>query len=72
MVAHVASKTNQNFQTTGALIMQVADLLRPKLQEQLRGAIDENGMAVESARVRGMALIIAQEMVKNAKKKFEN
>lgn len=59
-----SSTVEQKFQTRGALIMELAELLRPALMQRLQGCRDENGMIVQPARVRGIALIIAQEMVK--------
>lgn len=57
----------QGFQSTGSLIMEIAELLRPSLMKRLEHCKDENGMPVQPARVRGIALIIAQEIVKQQK-----
>jgi hypothetical protein len=51
-------------QTMGELILQVAEALKPGLQDEFEGVRDENGMPVQPARVRGIAIIIAQELVK--------
>lgn len=49
----------------GARIMQIADVLRPRLMEKLSGCRDENGMPVQPARIRGIALIVAQELARH-------
>ena len=48
----------------GNLIMQVADALRPYLTRMFENVRDENGMLVQPARSRGIALNIAQSIVK--------
>ncbi len=51
-------------QTTGAKIMHLADMIHPALMKKLQGCRDENGMPVQPARVRGLSLIIAQNLIK--------
>lgn len=59
-----AAQAKKAPQTTGQLIMQIAEMLRPRIAEYLKNARDENGMPVQPARIRGISLIIAQELVK--------
>lgn len=51
-------------QTRGNQIMELAERLRPALLKQFEGFRDENGIPVQPARVRGIALIIAQNLIK--------
>ena len=62
-VSQKAQKAISTGQNTGQQIMQVAEIIRPILLEKLRGAIDEHGMPVQPARIRGMSLVLAQSMV---------
>jgi hypothetical protein len=48
----------------GNLIMQVADKIYPWLMEMFQGIRDENGMLPQPARVRGIALNVAQDIIK--------
>ncbi len=61
----INNMNNKRVQTMGELILQVAEALKPGLQDELEGVRDENGMPVQPARVRGIAIIIAQELVKS-------
>jgi hypothetical protein len=61
----VNNMNNKRIKTTGDLILQVAEALKPGLQDELEGVCDENGMPVQPARVRGIAILIAQELVKS-------
>lgn len=55
----------KNYQSNGTLIMQIAEeVIRPYLMKKLADCRDENGMPVQPARIRGIALIMAQEWVK--------
>lgn len=59
-------KTNrqQPMQTRGNLIMEIAEKIRPWLARMLGEVRDENGMLVQPARVRAIALNMAQSIVK--------
>lgn len=48
----------------GNVIMDIAERIRPWLMKMFEGARDENGMLVQPARVRGIALNMAQNIVK--------
>jgi hypothetical protein len=50
--------------STGRLIMEVADKIRPHLMKMFEGVRDENEMIVQPARVRAVALNLAQSIVK--------
>lgn len=54
-------------QTTGNLIMSIAEAIRPWLMKMFEGARDENGMLVQPARVRAISLNVAQRLVKENK-----
>lgn len=51
----------------GGLIMAVAERIRPWLMTLFENVRDENGMLVQPARVRGIALNVAQDIVNNQK-----
>lgn len=55
--------------TKGNLIMEIAERLRPWLTKMFEGVRDENGMLVQPARVRGIALNVAQSIVNEEDKK---
>ena len=50
-------------QSRGNLIMEISELLRPWISKMFEGVRDENQMLVQPARVRGIALNVAQKMV---------
>jgi len=50
-------------QNKGSLIMEVAEKIRPFLINMFDGVRDENGMLLQPARVRGIALNVAQSIV---------
>jgi hypothetical protein len=56
-------------QSRGNLIMEIAELVRPHLAKMFEGVRDENGMLVQPARVRGVALNLAQRIVKENEQK---
>lgn len=64
MVTNSDKKATVSYQTRGAKIMELADVLRPALTEWLRGGHDENGMPFSHERIRGAALTMAQYLVK--------
>ena len=51
--------------STGETIMEIADAIWPSLMKLFEGTRDENGMLVQPARVRGIALNVAQGLVKD-------
>jgi hypothetical protein len=55
--------------TSGNTIMEVADKLRPWLTQMFENIRDENGMLVQQARIRALALNVAQTIVQRQKKK---
>lgn len=61
---NAAHKPQDAYQSRGAKIMQLADMIRPSLSECLKGKHDENGMPVSPERMRGIALNMAQYLVK--------
>ncbi len=52
-------------QSRGKQIMEIAEKIRPWLAKMFEGVRDENGMLVQPARVRGIALNVAQSLVKD-------
>lgn len=52
----------------GNLIMQIADALRPWLTKMFDGVRDQDGLPVQQAHIRGMALNVAQDIVKQHKR----
>ncbi|NBX04184.1 MAG: hypothetical protein EBR02_09055 [Alphaproteobacteria bacterium] len=50
-------------QTKGNLIMQVAEAIRPHLMKMFEGVRDAEGFVMQPARVRGIALNVAQGIV---------
>jgi hypothetical protein len=51
-------------ETRGNIIMEVAEKLRPYLAKMFEGIRDEEGLLLQPAHVRGIALNMAQELVK--------
>jgi hypothetical protein len=60
---------NKPKKTRGNLIMEIAELVRPHLAKMFEGVRDENGMLVQPSRVRGVALNLAQRIVKEHEQK---
>jgi hypothetical protein len=56
-------------QSRGSMIMEIAERIRPWLTEMFQSVRDENGMLVQPARVRGIALNVAQGIVKEQEQK---
>ncbi len=56
-------QSNHAFKSRGTKIMELAELLRPVLMEKLMGCYDENNLPVQPARIRGLALVMAQDLV---------
>ncbi len=56
-------------QMRGNMIMAIADKIRPYLLKMFEGVRDEHGMLVQQAHVRGIALNMAQTIVKNQEEK---
>lgn len=54
---------NKHQPSKGQKIMALAEVLRPELLKKLGSCKDEHGMPVAPARIRGLALVIAQELV---------
>ena len=50
--------------TNSQLIMEIAETIRPIIAKFFSGARDANGMLVQPARIRGIALNVAQDLVK--------
>lgn len=55
--------TRQDAQLRGSLIMDIAEKIRPLIANFFKDARDENGMLVQPARVRAIALNVAQGIV---------
>lgn len=55
--------------TRGNVIMDIAEKIRPILAKLFEGARDENGMLVQPARVRAIALNVAQDIIKEQEQK---
>ena len=53
----------------GEVIMDIADKIWPSLMKLFSGVRDENGMLMQPAHVRGIALNVAQDLVNNNEKK---
>ena len=58
--------------TTGQMIMDMADKLWPGLMDLLKGAHDGSGLLLQPAHVRGIALNMAQTLVKKNETKNSN
>jgi hypothetical protein len=50
-------------QNRGSLIMEVAEKIRPWLIKMFEGVRDENGMLMQPAHIRAVALNVAQRIV---------
>ena len=59
-------------QSRGNMIMEIAEKLRPWLTKMFEGVRDENGMLVQPARIRGIALNVAQDIVAEQNNKAAN
>jgi hypothetical protein len=59
---------NPKAPSTGEKIMEIAEKLRPWLAQMFEGVRDDNGMLVQPARVRGIALNVAQRIVQDSQK----
>jgi hypothetical protein len=57
--------TNQN---RGSIIMDIAEALRPWLMKMLQGVRDNDGLLLQPARVRALALNVAQSIVNDEEK----
>lgn len=55
-------------QSTGNMIMEIAEKIRPFLLKMFEGVRDEEGMLLQPANVRGIALNMAQNIIKEQKK----
>jgi hypothetical protein len=56
-------------QSRGSAIMDIAEKIRPWLTKMFEGVRDEEGLLVQPAHVRGIALNVAQNIVKEQQKK---
>jgi hypothetical protein len=54
--------------SNGSFIMEIAEKIRPHLQRMFAGVRDENGMILQPAHIRGIALNVAQDIFKKTKK----
>jgi hypothetical protein len=61
---------NPKAPSRGAQIMEIAEKLRPWFAKMFEGVRDENGMLVQPARVRGIALNVAQRIVQEEEGKL--
>lgn len=61
-----SAAVKDSFQTRGAMIMEVAEVIRPVLQEWLREWRNEHNMPIRPERVRAIALNVAQDIVRQA------
>ena len=50
-------------ETRGNVIMEIADKIRPYLAKMFEGVRDEEGMLLQPAHIRGIALNVAQGIV---------
>ena len=66
--AHYAQRLKQgnSFQTEGSKIMQLAEVLRPYIAEWLKDHRNSEGLAVQPATIRGVALNTAQTLIKQS------
>lgn len=55
--------------TRGNVIIEIAEKIRPVLARLFEGARDENGMLVQPAHVRAIALNVAQDIIKEQEQK---
>ncbi len=56
-------------QSRGNKIMEIAEKLRPWFIKMFEGVRDDEGMLLQPAHIRGMALNVAQTIVKDQEKK---
>lgn len=56
-------------QSRGNIIMEVAEKIRPFLTKMFDGVRDDEGMLLQPAHIRGIALNVAQGLVKNQEAK---
>jgi hypothetical protein len=56
-------------QSTGNIIMEIAEKIRPFLLKMFDDVRDENGMLLQPAHIRGIALNVAQNIIKEQKNK---
>jgi hypothetical protein len=54
-------------QSTGNIIMDIAEKIRPFLLKMFEGVRDDSGMLIQPAHVRGIALNMAQNIIKEQK-----
>lgn len=57
-------KGGDRFQTEGSKIMKIAEAIRPQLVEIFKNAKNSEGLPVQPATIRGIALNVAQNLVK--------
>jgi hypothetical protein len=68
--AHVGIRIIRNgHKKSASPIMEIADRLRPWLLQMYAGVRDAHGMPVQPAHIRGLALNVAQDIVKGQQKK---
>jgi len=53
----------------GNIIMEMAEKIRPWLMKMFEGVRDENGMLLQPAHIRGIALNVAQSIIKEEENK---
>ncbi len=58
-------------QARGNLIMEIAEKIRPHLLKMFAGVRDENGMLLQPAHIRGIALNMAQNIAKEQEIKIK-
>ena len=63
-VMQEAPRREVSMQSRGAVIMEIADRIWPSLMEMFRGKRDDAGMLLQPAHVRGIALNVAQNLMK--------
>ena len=63
--------TRAQEQTRGNLIIDIAEKIRPYLMKMFEGVRDENGMLLQQANVRGIALNVAQSIAKEQEIKIK-
>lgn len=73
-VAHKRVKVirKESAPSIGQLIMQVADKIRPHIAAMCDGVRDNGGMLLQPAHIRGIALEVAERMVKEERLKAAN
>lgn len=59
---------NDPYKARGERILQMAELIRPALLKRLSGCHDASGMPVPPERIRAVALIVAQQLVRDEEK----